>query len=216
MSGVKGRSGRKSVPGWPQVPAGFADQVRRMREAGDYPTLSAVLREAVVKGWPAAALARVLGMTRQAVGYHVAHAAVLPLLPVAVPDVPPRPLPPPRPVRQPVHVDPVVAERLRALAPSARSVNGAMPTSHPARQDSVQMTLLLAQEHRRGVTIVELAQVIGISSVGVRKRLARHGHLTLSPSEHHIRYKGRRTWDHPAGGDGGGTADTGAGAAAAA
>lgn len=192
-----GRSGRNSVRGWPQVPEAFAERLRMWRLAGNYHVLAAVLREAVTRGWPAATLARALGVSRQAVGHHVANAAVLRVLPVEVPPVPPRPLPPPRIVPERIRIDPVVAGRLRELAVTARTVNGAMPAGHQARRDSVLLSMLMAQERQRGVSVAELAKTVGMSSVGVRKRLARHGYTDLSPSEAHIRYKGHGTWDRP-------------------
>lgn len=197
MSGIAGRSGRKVVAGWPQVPESFAERLRQWRRDGNYFVLAAVLREAVVQGWPAAALARALGVSRQAVGHHVANAAVLRHVPVTVPAVPPRPLPPPKLVPEPVHLDPATAEGIRILARTARTVNGAMPADHPARRDSVDLSALLARERARGVAVAELARAVGMSSVGVRKRLARHGHTHLAPSEAHIRYKGYGTWDGP-------------------
>jgi biotin operon repressor len=180
------------------VPEDFARRLRDWRTAGNYFVLAAVLHRAVEQGWPAAALARALGVSRQAVGHHVANAPVLRRLPVQVPAVPPRPVPEPKPRAEPVHLDPAVAERLRVLAETARTVNGAMPADHAARHDSVLLSFLLAQERGRGVSVAELAKTVGMTTVGVRKRLARHGYTDLAPSEVHIAYKGRSRWDPPA------------------
>lgn len=72
---------------------------------------------------------------------------------------------------------------LAELAPLAREVRGRMSADHPARQASQRLTAFINQlVQDRGVSLAEIGQAVGMTSVGVVFRLARHGYRTGPPS----------------------------------
>lgn len=154
----------------------FALTLRRMREIGD-PRLSMTLRVAWGDGWPKPVLAELLGVTRQAVQTRVRSAKFVEveLLP-PIPPPPKRPPPIPRPQKEKVLIEPELAVHMRELYRQARTVNGAMSVTHPARRASEELSETMASLIERRVGKAQIARVLGCTIPAVSLRLARHGY----------------------------------------
>lgn len=168
--------------------AGFGDSDENIR----FGAVVVALRRA---GWTLASIGHPLGVTREYIRQVQAAFEAAPRT-VALPDVPPRPsLHRPKPLGKRAlmpHVTPETAERLINLHRLARWVNGGTPVGHPARAASEQLAELLAAEVIRGVTVAELARVLGVQHYAVRSRLARHGYMDPAPSAVGERYLNRQ------------------------
>jgi|GEM_PF-3157151 hypothetical protein len=171
--------------------------------------LNALLALAREHGWTLAALARSLGVSREAVRQRASRGELRADTP-AVPSPPKRPTPMPKPPkRQRLKVRPEVAERLREMNRIARTVNGATPADHPARKVSVELSAMLNSLVEQGVSKYHLAQVLGVSHGAIIARLARHGYRAPAPSQASSLYIGAPRWKrkdkclrgHPLSGD---------------
>lgn len=77
----------------------------------------------------------------------------------------------PTEVRYVARVSGAEAKRLRSLHQSAPRVHKSLPEGHPRRQQSKDLSELLARFHRRGVPIDVLADITGVSHQAVRARV---------------------------------------------
>jgi len=191
-------------PGRAVLPDEIAAELRTLRAAaaaarfGDsdenirFGALVVALRRA---GWALASIGHPLGVTPEFIRQVQAAFEARPRI-TALPDVPARP-----PLRRPKplgkralmpNVSPETAARLVTLHSLARWVNGGTPVGHPSREASEELTELLAAEVIRGVSVAELARVLGVRHYAIRARLARHGYANSAPSAVNERYLNRQ------------------------
>lgn len=144
--------------------------------------LNAVLMMARTQGWTTSALAEALGISHQAVSKRANQGRVRKDIP-DVPLPPRRRTPMPAPPKRQLLIKPEIAERLREMQKIAETVNGATPDDDPRRAVSVEFTAALASLVEQGVTVYQIAKVLGINHNAVRSRLARHGYRKPAPSD---------------------------------
>ena len=158
------------MPDRPGLPAGFVDELRRLRDDYD-PHLDVVLREARFKGWTVGDLAAALDVTRQAIHLRIHHGS--------------------KPARRSAWRKPIrpeVVARLRELQALATVVRGSTPEGHPSRTASVELAALQAQLIGERYTKSAIARAMGLTPGAVGARLRRHGH---APSTREAPYLGR-------------------------
>lgn len=141
-------------------------------------------------GWSMQAIGDACGRTRQRI-QQIIEIDVPPCPAFPAVSVPVRPQPEAVPPKRQLHVRPEIAEHLRSLAAKAK-VNGGTPEDHPAREAAQELVATLHQLSEQGVTLSELARVLGVTRFAVESRLARHGYRTPTPSCADITYLGRR------------------------
>jgi len=77
----------------------------------------------------------------------------------------------PKPTIATAFVTPDEAEQLVDLRRSVRRVHKSLPVHSPARQASTDLSVRLAQLHRRGVPLHVLAGIVGLSHQAIRVRV---------------------------------------------
>ena len=77
----------------------------------------------------------------------------------------------PKPTIATAFVTPDEAEQLVDLRRSVRRVHKSLPLHSPARQASTDLSVRLAQLHRRGVPLHVLAGIVGLSHQAIRMRV---------------------------------------------
>jgi hypothetical protein len=172
------RQSRQIVPDWvaaklvelheAEVAAG------QRNNAAERDRLNCYLAALRAAGWRLEPLGLPLNMTRERVRQRVAQA-----LTASTPFNVPAPnstrkAKPPKRVR--ASIAPARVAELLELQAQAMQVRGPTPADSPLRAASVKYTEMLAEELLRGVSISRISQQMGITPMGLRARLARHGY----------------------------------------
>lgn len=174
-----GRRPSGPLPGWVvthlrEILTGPGDYRARYRRAAGYRD---ALHEA---GWPLAAIATPLGISRQAVdqwGSGNPDRSDLPPVPI-----PPPPKPKPTPVRElPPQVPPEDVARMRELVPLAEQVNGRTAPDSPLRVAGKELAEIMARNVRAGVSINRVAVAAGQTRNAAAFRLVRYGYGDIVP-----------------------------------
>lgn len=191
------RSVRQTLPGWTVA------KLVSMHEAcvdshwgdADNDRLNnyiAALRDA---GWTLAAIGEGLRMTREGVRLRQLRAT----RPDASPGIPAVPVKV-RPAKKvkPTIPDDVLPVMLR-LKEQAQRVNGPTPLDSPLRVASVRYSEMLAEQLIRGVTIYRMSKQLGVTVLGIKARLARHGYVNNLDYMPQVPFE-ERVWKSPAAG----------------
>jgi hypothetical protein len=189
------------------LPEACATALRQLREGAigdgrhsDTDTqLVSYMRVMRSQRWPLQAIADPLGIGREAVRQRIESSTASSELWTHLPEVPP--CPPRRKERTrstpKVRMKPTSeeSEKLQRLQACARKANGVTPIDDPRRNASLELSRLMAELAKRGISYVDIAKATGVASSTVHFRLARHGYKPLPPSQAHAAYKGHRSWD---------------------
>ncbi len=134
------------------------------------------LREA---GWTLRAIADAAGVSNSLVAYAARHGATDELAPhlqvPTVPRYPDRPAPP-APPKLP---DAETTARLRELMGFAQQVRG---NTKRGRAEAEEFTALLDRLTREGITLYQLAKLLGTTRAALHGRLVRYGYRTTTGS----------------------------------
>lgn len=124
-------------------------------------------------GWTLAAIAEGMRMTREAIRLRQARAT----RPDCSPGIPALPVKvkPAKKVKPRIPDD--VLKVMLDLKEQARRVNGPTPLDSPLRAASVRYSEMLAEQLVNGVTIYRMSQQLGVTVLGIKARLARHGYV---------------------------------------
>lgn len=185
----------QELPGWTasKLRSLYCDAVAAGWHSDSNALLNGYILALRQAGWKLAAIGAALEVTREAVRLREAQATHVTRR-FGVPS-PPRKLEPIKAVKPSISTADVA--KMRALFVGARKVNGATPLDHPSRQDSIDLSELMAEIHLSGVSIYRIAKTLGVSHLAVRARLARHGYLApITGLQGNARYRGIRTPHH--------------------
>lgn len=167
---------REDVPALPvEVPGPLAEQLRRLRDARDWPGLDRACAVTYRRGYSQAAIGRVLGVGREVIRRRVDR---VPESVVARVRRDAATLPPANPYgkgrRKAQSVPDADRRRMVELLPLAARRRGAHQPGHPIRDASDELDAIMARLYFDGnVASAAIADAVGVAVRGVEKRAHR-------------------------------------------
>lgn len=167
------------------LPEQTQEVLRALAAAKDPQPLDSYLAALADAGWGYQPAARVLGINREWARTRAHRGS---LGPQDLPPVPEVPRKPERPA--PPTLSPKQARRLRALNQRARQLRAEHPADDPRRLASEELSWLIDELTKQGITYQQMGAAMGIKARSVRDRLHRHGYRSGGPKL--VPYRGRR------------------------